>query len=306
MGSLRFPDCPGPSLITERSLPVNILTFDIEEWFHILDVDAGEDVSRWNSYESRIEAGTNRIMELLARGEQRATFFCLGWVAQRYPHVVRAIHDAGMEIGSHTFFHPLLYRLTPEQFREELKRSVETLEDCTGTKVRAFRAPGFSLTHRNIWVVEELARQGITVDSSIFPTVRSHGGFSGFGAASPALVEMGGMRIKEFPINLASFGHIDLVFSGGGYFRLLPYFLVRAMFRRSPYVMTYFHPRDFDPGQPVLERLPPMRRFKSYVGLRTAKAKLEKLLGDFSFCDLRRAEEMVDWATCKMISLSDR
>ena len=282
---------------------MRILTFDIEEWFHLLDVQGGDECKRWEQRESRVEVSTQRILGLLDRFGFKATFFCLGWVAQRHPSLIRQIHESGHEIASHTYAHTLLYTETPQQFRDDLARSVQTLEACCGAKVRAFRAPGFSLTRANPWVFDELAAQGITIDSSIFPTARAHGGFAGFGAASPAWVERGGVRIKEFPINLARCAGIELVFSGGGYFRLLPARLARTLFRVSPYVMTYFHPRDFDAGQPLLEGLSVLRRFRSYVGIRSAFAKLEGVLQEHPFVDIDAADRSIDWATARVISV---
>jgi hypothetical protein len=143
------------------------------------------------------------------------------------------------------------------------------------------------------------------MDSSVFPAPRGHGGFPSFGAAEPVAMECGGMRLKEFPINKATVLGLSFIFSGGGYFRLLPYPVIRHMMAAASYIMTYFHPRDFDAGQPVLGNLSLLRKAKSYVGLRGAWPKLRTLLDDFDFVDMRTADSMVDWHTARVLRLSE-
>lgn len=274
---------------------MNILTFDVEDWFHILDNASTRDISDWESYSSRFEPVVDRLLTILEERNLKATFFCLGWIAERYPHVIRRIHSLGHEIGTHSYAHQLAYEQTPEQFTQDFKRSLAVLEDATGEKVRAYRAPGFSLTSENRWVFEKLVEHGIEVDCSVFPAGRAHGGFAEFGSGGPVLVGTRYGQLKEFPINVWELFSLKLVFSGGGYFRLLPYSVIRELVRRSPYVMTYFHPRDFDAGQPLVPGLNVIRRFKSYYGLSTAEGKLKRLLDDFEFIDLRTAVNLVDW-----------
>lgn len=282
---------------------INILTFDVEEWFHILDNDSTKTEVQWSGYEKRINENMERIFDMLVRTKQKATFFCLGWVAREYPHLIRRIHELGYEIATHSDRHQLAYEQSREAFAEDLKRSIDRIEQITGEKVRVYRAPGFSLKEENKWVFDVLAENGIEVDCSIFPAARSHGGFASFGHAQPTWIEMDGIRLKEFPINLFKIAGRNLIFSGGGYFRLLPYWLIVQMMKRSDYVMTYFHPRDFDPGQPMIEELSVIRKFKSYYGLGSAFGKLEKLINAFEFTDLGSAEQSVDWATAKVVKL---
>jgi polysaccharide deacetylase family protein (PEP-CTERM system associated) len=153
---------------TTGKQPLAILTFDIEEWFNLLDIDASRSVSRWNSFESRIHENCDRILSLLAKTGTSATFFCLGWVARRYPDILRTIDAAGFEIASHTQNHQLAYELNPEQFRADVQESIDSLESITGKKVRAFRVPGFSITASNTWALDILTKCGISIDSSIF------------------------------------------------------------------------------------------------------------------------------------------
>ncbi len=282
---------------------VRILTFDIEDWFHLLDFDATRTVESWQYYEQRICKNTDRILELLKNKKQKATFFCLGWVAEKYPQIIRKIDDAGFEVGSHSSYHQLAYELTPQQFREDLQKSLKTLQDVIGKKVSCYRVPGFSITRENAWAIEVLIESGITSDSSIFPASRGHGGFESFGTDKPVIINSQSGSLREFPINTVSLLGKRIIFSGGGYFRLLPYFLIDRFMRRSHYVMTYFHPRDFDPGQPILKGLPLTRKFKSYYGLGGAFKKLEMLLDNYQFTDMKGAEEIITWEKIELSSL---
>ena len=282
---------------------IRILTFDIEEWFHILDTNVSRSETSWDQFECRIRANVDRILNLLDKNKQRASFFCLGWVAQKYPEIIRKIDAAGYEIGSHTNMHQLAYELGPEGFKRDVAESLSEIEQCIGKKITIFRAPGFSIGKNNLWAFECLADLGIQIDSSVFPAPHGHGGFKEYGYAKPSIVSVHGVQIKEFPINLYSLFGKNIVFSGGGYFRLLPYPVLSRLFKQSPYVMTYFHPRDFDPGQPVLPSLPWKRRFKSYYGLKGAFSKLEKLLSDFTFTDISTAMRGIDWGNVPVVNV---
>lgn len=282
---------------------MNILTFDIEEWFHILDNDSTRTEQEWAGYERRLEKNVNRIVELLDKRKLKATFFCLGWVAREYPWVVRNIVGQGHEIACHSDRHQLVYEQSRHEFVEDLRRSIRSIEDVTGSKVISYRAPGFSIGEENTWAFEEIVANGIEVDCSVFPAKRAHGGFASYGLAKPSWIEVEGMRLKEFPINLFSFGGHPVIFSGGGYFRLIPYRGIRWLMHRSDYVMTYFHPRDFDVSQPVIKELGLARKFKSYYGLNGAFSKLERLVSDYEFIDLATAVASYDWARADVIAI---
>jgi len=282
---------------------MNILTFDIEEWFHILDNDATKTEAEWAGFETRIHGNMDRIHRLLEDQNQMATFFCLGWVARKYPEVIKEIDKRGYEIGTHSDLHQLAYEQSPKKFEEDLKRSIMALEDITGKKVKTYRAPGFSFMQQNKWVFELLIKNGIEIDASVFPAKRAHGGFEEFGHAEPCWIDLDGMKIKEFPINLTSFFGKKLIFSGGGYFRLLPYFVLNQMTKKSKYVMTYFHPRDFDALQPMVPGLNAIRKFKSYYGLKDCLPKLQQLISEHRFLDIRTAEKMIDWQNAKVVKI---
>ena len=287
----------------EKVFLMNVLTFDIEEWFHILDNQSTKTADSWQHYERRLDSNVDRILGLLYERNLKATFFCLGWVAREFPHVIGGIVERGHEVATHSDQHQLAYEQTPSEFRADLDTSIKSLEDVSGQKVRAYRAPGFSVKKENSWVFEELISAGIEVDCSIFPANRSHGGFSGFGADTPSLVKTESGMIREFPINTTKLFGTNLIFSGGGYFRLLPEVLLKRYIKRSDYVMTYFHPRDFDPGQPIIPGLSLARRFKSYYGLRGAQKKLESLLDSYDFISLADAEQNIDWTNVPTVSI---
>ena len=282
---------------------MKILTFDIEDWFHILDNRYTKTEEQWNNFDSRIRIGMDLIYEILERTGKSATFFVVGWMAEKYPHIIKEISDLGYEVGSHTHLHQLAYQQDRNTFYNDVKKSIETLENCTGKKVSSFRAPGFSITKKNIWAFEVLHELGIKKDSSIFPSSRSHGGLSSFGSSIPSIIEYEGIKLKEFPINTHSILGKSFIYSGGGYFRLIPYVFIKNWSFKSQYVMTYFHPRDFDTGQPDLLGLSILRRFKSYVGIKNCKPKLEQWLSDFDFIDLNQADQLINWKQVPKIKL---
>ena len=283
---------------------MNILTFDIEEWFHILDNHSTRTEKEWDRYERRLYANMERIFTLLEETNTRATFFCMGWIAREYPEVIRRIDEQGYELASHSDLHQLAFDQSQADFREDLARSIKTIEDLIGKKVRCYRAPGFSIGQSNQWAFETLLELGIEIDCSVFPAGRAHGGFADFGTAQPCMIEVAGARLKEFPINVQNLLGRKVIFSGGGYFRLFPYLAIKQFMRSSPYVMSYFHPRDFDPDQPMINELSAFRKFKSFYGLGRCYGKLKKLLGACPFQDIREADERVAWDEVPVIRLA--
>jgi len=282
-----------------------ILTFDIEEWFHLLDNASTKNEESWRRYEVRIHENTDRILQLLIDKKQSASFFCLGWIAEKYPEIIRKISQCGFEICSHTHMHQLSYEQTPLEFKNDVERSIKVLEDLTGQKVTTFRAPGFSISESNKNYLKLLTELGIENDCSIFPVNRAHGGYSSFGCAEPCIIDYEGKEIKEFPLNYYEIAGRKIVFSGGGYFRFIPYFLLKYFMKKSDYVMAYFHPRDFDIDQPIIQELSPLRKFKSYYGLGNAFDKLNSLITDYKFIDLHEAVYKIDWSKVKRISLHE-
>lgn len=285
---------------------MKILSFDIEDWFHILDNKETESEKEWLTFPSRIEIGVDRILQLLNDTNQTATFFCLGWIAEKYPNVIKSIVCNGHHLATHSYSHQLAYNQTRIEFEEDLNRSIDVLQQISGKKIDTYRAPGFSIKSKNFWVFELLAKNGILNDCSIFPANRAHGGIPDYEVAYPSLIEYQNTKIKSFPINTTKFLGKEFIYSGGGYFRLLPLWYLKRNFLKDDYIMTYFHPRDFDPKQPIAPGLDFVRKFKSYVGLNSAYPKLESLLKEHQFMSVDMAINVINWNSVEKIILDKR
>lgn len=252
----------------------------------------------------RIYQGADRILTELEKRNQKGTFFCLGWIAERHPDVIRSIQKQGHHIGCHSYQHELSFRFDEKTFKADTLKAKCLIEDVTGEEVNAFRAPGFSITKNNTWALYCLAEMGFRYDCSMFPAPHDYGGMPSYGEGVPKRIDVGdGRIIKEFPINIYRIMGKHIVFSGGGFFRLFPYWLINHWGRHSDYMMTYFHPRDFDEGQPVMKNLPAVRRFKSYVGIKGAFTKFQRLLDHYEFYNVEQADELINWDTIPIIQL---
>ena len=282
---------------------MKILTFDIEEWFHILDNKSTKTETNWNRYEERINQNMDKIFQFLKINNLKATFFVVGWIAEKYPHIIKKIDSLNFEIGSHTYYHQLMYEQSRKEISEDLIKSIDIIEQITGKKVQYFRAPGFSITEKNKWAFEVLINNGITHDCSVFPASRAHGGIPSYKLAIPSRLIYNGLELKEFPINTTKLLFNDWIYSGGGYFRLTPYNLIKYWSSKSDYIMTYFHPRDFDPDQPMIKELSNFRKFKSYVGLKSSMKKLNRWVNDFEFIDIKKADETINWKKVPIVKL---
>lgn len=271
---------------------MHILTVDVEDWFHVLDSPATPAVSEWEGLESRVVANTERLAALFQQSGVGATFFVLGWVAKRYPALVRGLAEAGFEIGSHGHLHRLVSQLTPEEFADDLNRSADAIADACGQRPRGFRAPGFSITEREApWAFRVLADSGFTYDASVFPGGHGHGGFRRAPAEPFRWRLPDGAELGELPVAAVPLGGRVRAFGGGGYFRLLPVGVtagaLRWMARREQVGAVYLHPREIDAAQPRLAGLTRPRRFKYYVNLASTEEKLRWLLSRFEFVSAR-------------------
>ncbi|WP_319502699.1 polysaccharide deacetylase family protein [uncultured Draconibacterium sp.] len=279
---------------------MNILTFDIEEWFHC---DFISDMSTWTKYETRIFESVDKILHLLDERKIKATFFILGWIAEKYPAVVQTIHNHGHEIGCHSLSHNLVHQMDHNTFYHNTEKAIKLIEDIIGEKIIMYRAPGFSITHNTPWAFEVLHRLGIQIDCSVFPADHDYGGFPNFGISNPSRIKYNGFELKEFPMNTRKIFHTNVVFSGGGFFRLIPLPLINKWTNQSDYVMSYFHPRDFDHGQPILPQLSLKRKFKSYYGLKRSFNKFEMWLDNFETISILQADIQIDWENTKIVKL---
>ncbi len=285
---------------------MRVLTFDVEEWFHILDHDATRGEKEWENFDYRLDANIDNILRILDKHNQKATFFCLGWLTKNHAHIVKRLDDLGYEIATHSHLHQLVYEQRVGDFERDLDYSIKSLEDITGKKIRAYRAPGFSLKEENRWVFDILLSYGIEIDCSIFPAKRAHGGFERFGTHKPSLIVANNGVLKEFPMSIEKLLFKNIITSGGGYFRLFPYPVIRYLMKKADYSMSYFHPHDFDADRPYIPGLSPLKRFKNRVGSRTALQKLEKLIKDFDFVDLDEAVRSIDWDRVAVMHLPER
>ena len=245
----------------------------------------------------------DRIFRILEDTDTKATFFIIGWIARTYPDLVRRIAEK-YEIGSHTMNHQLVWQQDRATFKEDVSSSIKMLEDITGKPVKYFRSPGFSIRESEAWAFDVIKECGIEIDCSVFPAPHAHGGIPSYGKGVPSIIRHGSVEIKEFPITTKElFGH-HIIFSGGGYFRLFPYSLIKKWAKEnSEYMLSYIHPRDLDAGQPMIKELSAARKFKSYVGLKGAEGKLRRMLTDFKFTDMSTAANEIDWSKVPVVTL---
>jgi polysaccharide deacetylase family protein (PEP-CTERM system associated) len=261
---------------------INALTIDVEDYFQVSAMAPYIRRDEWEHRECRVERNIARILELLAGHDTRGTFFTLGWIAERYPKLVRAIVDAGHELASHGYGHERASDLTQSAFRSDIDRAKKLLEDIAGTEVKGYRAPSFSIGTKNLWAFDELARAGHRYSSSIYPIRHDHYGMPD----SPRFAYRVGTGMLEIPVTTLRMGRRNLPSSGGGYFRLLPYALSRWMIRRVNEVdresaIFYFHPWEIDAGQPRVAGIDAKTRFRHYVNIHRMENRLASLLADF-------------------------
>jgi polysaccharide deacetylase family protein (PEP-CTERM system associated) len=265
--------------------PSNAITVDVEDYFHGPGFGRFVPCEKWEQHPSRVERNTKKVLELLAEFDLRATFFVLGWVAERRPALVRELQAAGHDLGCHSYAHRLIYTMTPQEFRDDTRRACAAIEDASGARVHAYRAPMFSITSRSLWALEILLEFGFKVDSSIFPT-RNH--LYGIPSAprQPFRIRIQGSDLAEFPLPALKMGIWGLPVTGGAYLRLLPYRLqmlgLNRMARRSEPIILYFHPWELDPDQPRLASGFGARIFQ-YTGLDRTEVRLRRLFRAFSF-----------------------
>ncbi len=273
-------------MATSDDKPLNALSFDIEDWFHLVGIDSVADRDRWSSLESLVQPYTEWIVQTVTEARVKATFFMLGWVADRYPQIVKLIADHGHELGTHSYWHRKVCDLEPDTFRDDIRKSVDVIAAASGAAVRGFRATSFSITPGSEWAFDVLRESGLEYDASLFPGTRADGGYLCPPGPHVMSDTPSGVGLPELPMSVLTMGPVRLPFSGGGYMRLLPAPVIRACFarfhRRGLPVVVYLHPRDFATDCPRVP-MPLHRRFKSHVGLDTTKDKLKMLLGRYRF-----------------------
>jgi polysaccharide deacetylase family protein (PEP-CTERM system associated) len=275
---------PIAEAIDERMIP-NALTCELEDWFHILDSDRVPPTAEWGKLPLRAERSVETLLQLFQDHHAHATFFCLGWMAERMPHVVRKCQAAGHEIGSHGYAHIMARRTNRTLFQEDIRRAKHVLEEITGTEVIGYRSPGFSVKNDNPWFFDVVSGAGYRYDASAFPAYHGHGGYRGI-CPAPHVIETTNGPLVEIPASTVDvLGH-KMCFFGGGYLRLSPLPVIRwgarHLRREGRPLVVYVHPREIDPDHPHLP-LGPWRSFKCYNNLRTTLPKLTWLCEHYRF-----------------------
>jgi polysaccharide deacetylase family protein (PEP-CTERM system associated) len=260
-----------------------LASFDIEDWFHAENLSSSLPSTDWEVLEARVERNTHELLDILAETGARSTFFVLGWVARRYPGLVRRIIDEGHELASHTDAHRLLYNMSRADLLSDLQQARETLEQLAGVRVWGLRAPNFSIDD---WVLDCLAEAGYWYDSSLFP-LKAHDRYGHVSAAidsDAAVVRVRG-ELLELPLSQVRMGPFTLPWAGGGYFRLIPYPLFRlgvaSRLRSNAWFMFYFHPWELDREEVPPRGMPRILKFRAYVGRHRMRQDLKRLLTEF-------------------------
>lgn len=285
----------------------NILTFDIEEWFHLLDNVDSLHPDNWNSLPSRIEENMEIIFDILKGQDVKATFFVVGWIADKYPHLVKKISDSGYEIGSHSDKHQIIWHQNKRDFEKDLTTSINKLEQLTGKAITMYRAPGFSLVPSVSWAFDILAANGIKVDSSVSSACYGYNDGSTFKSITkPSKIITDNAIIKELPMSSFSVFGNKLAYAGGGWFRLIPSIILERLFDNSDYSLSYFHPREFDKSHPTINDLPLLRKLLCYYGVKNCEQKLISILNKYQFTDITGAVNSIDWNTCPQINLTNK
>jgi polysaccharide deacetylase family protein (PEP-CTERM system associated) len=286
----------------------NALTIDVEDYYHVSAFESVIPVNTWERYESRVERNTLRCLEIFDAYGVKATFFVLGWVAERHPGLVRALAEEGHEVASHGYSHRRIYTQTPAVFREETHRSKQYLEDCIGQPVRGYRAATYSITRQSLWALDILEEAGFEYDSSIFPVHHDLYGIADYPRFCHRLDRHPGL--VEFPLSTVKLGRMTLPIAGGGYFRLFPYALTRWGIRRFNHreqqpAAVYLHPWELDPDQPRIAASR-LSRFRHYLNLRRTETRLRQLLQDVAFAPMAEVLQDLGLLTCDTLSNPDK
>jgi polysaccharide deacetylase family protein (PEP-CTERM system associated) len=258
----------------------NALSVDVEDYFQVGAFEGVIDRADWETMPRRVEANTDRVIGLFAEAGVKATFFTLGWVAERYPALIRRIADAGHEVASHGWDHKRVFSMTADEFRADIARARAVLEEASGQKVSGYRAPSFSIDQRTPWAHEVLAEEGYVYSSSVAPIAHDHYGWRS--APRFAWRPLANAPLIELPVTTLEFGKRRMAAGGGGFFRLLPYFVsnlaVRRVNREARPAIFYFHPWEIDPEQPRIPDAPMRSNFRHYTNLEAMRPKLLRLL----------------------------
>jgi polysaccharide deacetylase family protein (PEP-CTERM system associated) len=270
---------------------LNAFSVDVEDYFQVGAFEDAIPRDSWNRFEPRVERNTRRLLDLCAEHGVKGTFFTLGWVAERWPGLVRDIHAAGHELGTHGQDHRRVTRMTPAEFREDVRRSKRTIEEIAGVEVIGYRAPNYSIVRETFWAMDILAEEGFRYDSSVFPIWHDHYGIPDFPRFPRPVRGTNGSALHEFPISTLRVAGVNLPFVGGGYLRHFPLSFIRLGMRwlnaheRRP-ALVYIHPWELDPDQPV-QPVGLLKRLRHYRNLDRTEDRLARLFSEYSFTTCR-------------------
>jgi polysaccharide deacetylase family protein (PEP-CTERM system associated) len=274
-----------------KSQVINALSFDVEEYFQVSNFESVIKREDWDNLESRLYIGLNKILDILDEKDVKATFFVLGWVAERHPNLIKHISEREHEISTHGYEHKLIYKQKKAEFEEDLVKSIKTIEGITGNKILGFRAPSFSITKSSLWALEILAKNNIKYDASIFPILHHRYGIEN-SERFPYHISNNGYNIIEYPCSTIRILGRNIPFSGGGYLRLLPYKVIKNFIKwiNKEYqpVIIYLHPWELDINLPRI-KAGAMNEFRHYYNLDSTEVKLRHLLDDFCFTTVKEA-----------------
>ena len=263
----------------------NYLTIDVEDYFQVA---AFEDIitpDSWDSREFRAEKNTDRILAILDQHQVKATFFIVGWIANKCPALVKKIAASGHEVGCHSYWHRKIYDLPPDEFKDDTRQAKDILEDITGRKIKGYRAPSYSITKKSLWALDILEELGFNYDSSIFPIYHDNYGIPD---APRFEYKLPNHNMMEYPISTSLIMGRKIPVAGGGYFRLFPYWFTKMALKRinihekKPFIF-YLHPWEVDPGQPRMQHAKRLSKFRHYNNLDKTIKRFAMLLGDFKF-----------------------
>lgn len=276
---------------------LNALTFDVEDWFQVAALNNVIKYADWDKCESRIVVNMVRILESLSQTKTKATFFVLGWIAERFPQVVKLVYEAGHEVATHGYFHKSISEQSPREFEQDLIHSVRVIEQVIPEKVIGYRAPNFSVSSDTFWIFEVLANHGIEYDSSIFPIKHDRYGAKDF-PRFPVCIRLNGYKkVVEFPVSTMNLLGRNIPVSGGGYFRLYPYHFIKWAINTinssgNP-VLIFLHPWELDPDLPRV-KAGFLSKFRTYANLYLTQERFSRLLNDFQFSSVREILAMKD------------
>ncbi|MBI9069674.1 MAG: polysaccharide deacetylase family protein [Salinivirgaceae bacterium] len=270
-----------------------ILTIDVEDWYHLINNRYFSNPKNWYDNESRLMKNLEIITSLLEKYNQKASFFIVGWIAEKYPAIIKMLTQLDFEIGSHSYLHQTTRLLNKKAFFADTEKSIKTIEDISGKKINSYRMPAFSIDSTNKWVFDVLSDLGIKYDSSLTVINRRNKNIHPY-----KIKTQDGNFIKELPVS--TFKYLGMNFnSGSGYFRILPLKKIIKSLEKKDYTLLYFHPRDFDSKTPISFKVSLLQNLKNQMGLKHSACKFETVLNNFKFTDIQKASLKIDWENTK-------